>query len=327
MLIIFLCLFYPTDNTHQLQNTRPPTTSWPYPSYPPTGFITSNPTMQTPPPPAPPSMHHQTTVDMPAPVPVKLEAVDTSNQLVPLTTVTTTDNSLLMQSNQMLSRGVDTRYTNQPAVSDPRFVYPTNTSSSAMSFPATSSMSMSVLSPTLDSSRYLPVTPGPFPLPSPDLFGTPTTAPVTLTSPPYLPSSPPYQLYPHLYMSSPTTQGNYFDTSSPLPMLPSSTRPDDKTQLKDEQPKPSTLPTDTIQHMPQVQDLAPQMPYSTQHDHTRTLDLPMSMGHVGNGHGSPQAPPHDPQSMMIDPHGITTSMAPHMPVQDDVRKEDVWRPY
>ncbi|XP_072018704.1 runt-related transcription factor 1-like [Amphiura filiformis] len=294
----------PHDNSHQIQNTRPPTTYVDrlYPSYPPTGFITSNPTMQTPPPPPVPMVHHQSTVDMPTvPVPVKLEAAEQSNQLVPLTTVTTADNSM-MESNQIFSR-VGGHYPNQST--DPRFVYPSNTTTSAISFPATTSLSMSaVLSPTIDSSRYLPVTPGPFPLPSPDLFGTQTSAPVTLTSPTYgLPSSPPYQLYPHLYMSSPSSQQAYFDSaSSSLPMLPSTSRHDDKS-MKDNQQKPNDIPTDTISHMSHVQQQQPHglMPYSTQPDPTRTLDLPMTLGHMGTN-GSPKHPTHS--NMMVDHHGI-----------------------
>ena len=260
-----------------------------------------------------------------------------------MTAVVTTADNTMIDSGSFVRDPLRTGgYQNQTASPDPRFVYPNATTTSTMHFPSsTSSLAMSVLSPTIDSSRYMPITPGPFPpLTSPDLFGTSSAGvvpPVTLTSPPgYLPSSPPYQLYPHLYMTSPTTQQSYFDgSSSSLPMLPSLSRGHDngKSHLKDEQhAKNSELPTDLAHLHQSHHELGAPAPmtYTTQHDPTRTLDMPMSMGgHIGNGGSPSPAAPHHAMMQGVNQHvGIATSMAPLLPVDDDIRKEEnVWRPY
>ncbi|XP_071505535.1 uncharacterized protein [Diadema antillarum] len=221
-------------------------------------------------------------------------------------------------------------------VADSRFVYPVATTSS-MSFPSTS---MSVLSPGIDSNRtFLPMTPNPFPLSSPDLFSTTPSTPVTLTSPPYLPNSPPYQLYPHLYMSSGSSQTYY--EGSHLPMLPSS-RSDDKQDLKPDN-RPRDTPSETITHLPQpTADLSvtvalnygthPQA--SMELNTARTMGQSMAMPNTGSGlMQQPQQHRNNspvtnlsPMQQSLGQMNISTTVG-HIPSIDDTRKEDVWRPY
>lgn len=216
-------------------------------------------------------------------------------------------------------------------VSDSRFVYPSTPSS--VSFAPSS-----VLSQSMDTSRtILPMTPNPFPLSSPDLFSSSSAPPVTLTSPPYLPNSPPYQLYPHLYMSSPSSQTYY--EGSHLPMLPSA-RPEDKQELKQDNRQREHVP-DTITHLshPSTEmSLTVALNYGThpqsqiEVNPARTIGQTMGMQNSGGGlmqHQHRNNSPVtnlSPMQQSLGQMNINTTIG-HLPAVDDSRKEDVWRPY
>ncbi|NP_999779.1 SpRunt-1 protein [Strongylocentrotus purpuratus] len=225
-----------------------------------------------------------------------------------------------------------TSITRSSEVQDPRFVYPSTPAAvSSVSFTPSS---MSVLSSGVESPRtILPMTPNPFPLSSQDIFSSSSTAtPVTLTSPPYLPNSPPYPLYPHLYMSSPSSQ-TYYD-SSHLPMLPSSTRPEDKQEIKHD-----NRPGEGIPHIPHPEmSLTVALNYGSHPQSQIELNTARTMGQsMGGMHNSgvalmQQHRNHSPvtnispMQQSMGQMNINTTVG-HLPTVDDSRKEDVWRPY
>ncbi|XP_038048101.1 runt-related transcription factor 1-like [Patiria miniata] len=281
------------DNQQQQQQqqdaialNRPSSTSWPY-SYQTAGFFTPQPQATTALPAISPT--RTTAADL------KMDTMDGMGQLTQLTSVTSAENSL----SHMLGVSANPR----SASNDPRFIYPNCVTSG---FP-----SSSVLSPSIDSTRFLPMTPSAFPLPSPDLFGGGPSTPVTLTSPPYLPSSPPYQLYPHLYMSSPSHQPvqNFFE-STPHVLPPSTTR----SESKSEDIKPRDMPSQTISHHPGGHDMSTLMTY----DPTRT---DVAAGNIVSLEAAPGMPIPLSLHHAPDPSGMHP-----LPVDED-RKEDVWRPY
>ncbi|XP_071800772.1 runt-related transcription factor 1-like isoform X2 [Asterias amurensis] len=278
---------------------RQSTTSWPY-SYQTTEFFNPQPQATTANP------VRTTAADLNS---IKMDVTESMSQLTQLTTVTATDNSLT----HILS-APDPRFPN-PRANDPRFIYPNVTS--GLNFP--SSSSMSVLSPSIDTSRFLPMTPSAFP----DIFGGAPSTPVTLTSPPYLPSSPPYQLYPHLYMTSPTShqQQNFFE-STPHVLPPCTTRSETKPK---EDIKPRDMPSQTIAHHPVTQEMSTLMTY----DPTRTPNLTtMSMHHSSIGAPSSINALDTATAMAIPMTLHHAQVASSMPLQgDEDRKEDVWRPY
>ncbi|XP_071954708.1 runt-related transcription factor 1-like isoform X1 [Antedon mediterranea] len=191
----------------------------------------------------------------------------------------------------------DSRYPMQRqgiATDDIRFSYP-NASTSFTTNPLSTSMETKpFFSPTST-----------FPLPSPgDLFSTPTT-PVSLTSSPFFPTSPTY-LYPHLYMTSPTTHSSpasFYDAPPHLQMLPSAhDKPESKQTIKEE--------SNVLMRHDHM------LPFD---DMSRRMDLPMSnqLGLHSN----------DDHLRVIDHHlPVVTSSGHSLPPSDD-RKEDVWRPY
>ncbi|XP_041462781.1 runt-related transcription factor 1-like [Lytechinus variegatus] len=274
------------------------------------------------------------------PYPTTVAQPSDSSILTPQIKTEPTDLALLGQQNSTLQQYpkpdsiYPTSITRASEVQDSRFVYP---SAQAVSSTSYTPSSMSVLSSGGDSPRtILPMTPNPFPLSSQDIFSSSTTTPVTLTSPPYLPNSPPYHLYPHLYMSSPSSQ-TYYDGSH-IPMLPS-TRPDEKQEIKQDN-RPRDVGGETISQIPHPSaemSLTVALNYGSHPQSQIELNtartMGQSMGMQNSGVALMQQHRNNSPVTNISPMqqgmgqmNINTTVG-HLPTVDDSRKEDVWRPY
>nr|AAC28443.1 HeRunt-1 [Heliocidaris erythrogramma] len=273
------------------------------------------------------------------PYPTSVAQPSDSSILTPQIKTEPTELALLGQQNSALQQYpkaesiYPTSISRASDVQDSRFIYPSTPAVSSVSF---TTSSMSVLSSGGESPRtILPMTPNPFPL-SQDIFSSSSSTPVTLTSPPYLPNSPPYPLYPHLYMSSPSSQ-TYYDGSH-LPMLPSS-RPEDKQELKQDN-RPRDVAAETIPHLPHPSaemSLTVALNYGShpqsqiELNTARTMGQSMGMQNSGvalmqqHRNNSPVTN-ISPMQQSMGQMNINTTVG-HLPTVDDSRKEDVWRPY
>lgn len=301
------------DNSAQQQPVTRPGSSWSYPYQ--TSFYTPQTTtaLQIPQPLSIPDSSSQV-------VPVKIErTVDTSNQLTTLQPLVTESSALGGGFTK-----TEPKYPSQQAP-DTRFVYP---NVSVGTFPSTSSMQ--IMSPGLDSSRYLQVASSPFAsISSQDLFNASQNPTGSLMSPSFLPGSPSYQLYPHLYMTSPTSHTFYEGGANVQQMLPSSSgrvMKEEKSEL-DLEDRTRGTPTETISHMPVDPSVSVALPPYCTPPHTNptntatAMQLGMDMPSlVSNEH-------HSPVNQLLGDVNSPITMNHQMGGLDDIKREDVWRPY
>lgn len=297
---------YLSENTQQQVVTRPGS-SWGYPYQ--ASFYTPQTTtsLQIPQPLSVPDSSTQI-------VPVKLErTVDTPNQLTTLQPLVTESNTL-----QSFTK-TEQKYPNQPTPD--RFVYPNATSSA---FPTSSSMQ--VMSPGMDS-RYLQVGPNPFAsISSQDLFTASQNPTGSLTSPSFLPGSPSYQLYPHLYMTSPTSHTFYEGSPSAPQMLPSSSGRGMKEEKQDLELDDRTrdTPTDTISHLPVDPSVSVSLPPYCTPPHTNPTNTATG---IQLGMGLPNLDHHSPVNSLLGDVNPPITLSHQLGSIDDIKREDVWRPY
>ncbi|XP_071819717.1 runt-related transcription factor 1-like isoform X2 [Apostichopus japonicus] len=251
-------------------------------------------------------------------VPVKIErTMDSSNQLTTLQPLVTESNTL---HGTNFTKN-DHKYLNQQT--QDRFIYPSATTGA--NFPTTSSMQ--VMSPSMmDSSRYLQVAQNPFAsISSQDLFTASQNPSGSLTSPSFLPGSPSYQLYPHLYMTSPTSHTFYEGSANVPQMLPSSSgrgMKEEKADL-DMDDRTRDTPTETISHLP-VDPSVSLPPYCTpphtNPTNTATAGIQLGMGMASLDH-------HSPVNPLLGDVNPPITLSHQMAAMEDIKREDVWRPY
>ncbi|XP_041461369.1 runt-related transcription factor 3-like [Lytechinus variegatus] len=190
----------------------------------------------------------------------------------------------------------------------PQFIYPTQPEDVPFN-PPTSTIS-GVTPEEAPHRGILPIAPNQLPLPfqpAQNVFPSSNAVPVTSSA---------YPIYPHLYLSSSSSQ--YCGGS--LNMLPS-TRSDESRKLEDEEPA-NCISMETAIHLPHS---APEM-------------SPSFGGHPQNPNELHEAKTVDAQNIGIEiiqqhPQGMT-NIAPiqqtvlgHFPLMSDSRKEEFWRPY
>lgn len=302
--------FYLSDNTQQQAVTRPGS-SWGY-SYQ-TSFYPPQTTSSLQIPQALSVPDSSTQI-----VPVKIErTMDSSNQLTTLQPLVTESNTL---HGTNFTKN-DHKYLNQQT--QDRFIYPSATTGA--NFPTTSSMQ--VMSPSMmDSSRYLQVAQNPFAsISSQDLFTASQNPSGSLTSPSFLPGSPSYQLYPHLYMTSPTSHTFYEGSANVPQMLPSSSgrgMKEEKADL-DMDDRTRDTPTETISHLP-VDPSVSLPPYCTpphtNPTNTATAGIQLGMGMASLDH-------HSPVNPLLGDVNPPITLSHQMAAMEDIKREDVWRPY
>eukprot|EP00057_Strongylocentrotus_purpuratus_P030420 XP_781626.2 PREDICTED: runt-related transcription factor 1 [Strongylocentrotus purpuratus] len=192
----------------------------------------------------------------------------------------------------------------------PQFIYPTQPGDTPF-YPSQSS-SMSGVSPGEDPQRtLLPMTPNQLPLPSQpaqDVFSSSTAIPMT-------PSANP--IYPHLYMSTPSSQTHYGSGS----MLPSR-RPEEKRELEDKEDTSHGISVEIITNLPHPY---PDMPlsYGGHPQNQIELDRERTTGIQSVGMGLMQQ--HHQGNSNIAP--MQQTVLGHLPLLADSRKEEFWRPY